>query len=156
MGRAVKSDLFTPAATDYDLAQDRLREAMIASHQRDLADLKQRGILPPWVERDIILQEDEFKLLSLIDDVISLPLDEYTTEQGETDAGLFGTLPTYTKRRNVTGAIGMRADNNSAAVINRSLKNGWIVEINYEGKRYLELTDDGQDALWDHQDNLTF
>lgn len=148
-------DLFTPSLTDYDLAQDQLREAMIASHQRDLADLKARGIRPPWVERDLILQDDEYRLLSLVDAHVSVCIDDMATDTAIADTGLFADLPAFHSVRAVTRAIGMKADSNSAAVINRCIKNGWLNEVVYDNMRYVELTDDGQDAVWDHEEDLT-
>lgn len=130
------------------MTDDELREAMRASHQRDLADMRRNGIIPPWQECDILLQEDEYRLLKLIDEQISVPLDEYEEVTALVETPLFGGMPAITKRRKVTSAIGMKSDNNSAAVINRCLANGWVTEVN----RHLELTDVGQDLVWDYED----
>jgi len=141
------TDLFT-GPPDY---QDALRELMIASHKADLADLKSRGIRPPWQEQDYTLQEDEYRLLKLVDERISLPVDDFTVIEEDAPAGMFGKLPAFKVRKTLTSAIGMKADNNSAAVINRCIANGWLNDVYSDGARYLELTDDGQDALWDHE-----
>ena len=113
----------TNAFTTYP-DQDTLRRHMHAAHLADCLDLAMRGIIAPWDDSDIILQEDEERLLNAILDAGGLHMRH--TQTASTDTGLFQDLPTYT--RTSTAALGMTANANAQAVVNRALQAGWITQ----------------------------
>ena len=94
------------------------------AHLADCLDLAMRGIIPVWEDSDIILQEDEERLLLAVSNAGGLAL-KHTPTQG-TSSGLFNDLPTYT--RTTTAALGMTANANAQAVVNRALQAGWITQ----------------------------
>ena len=104
--------------------QDALRRHMHDAHLADCLDLAMRGVIPPWEDSDIILQEDEERLLNAILDAGGLHMRH--TPTASTHAGLFDDLPTYT--RTSTAALGMTANANAQAVVNRALQAGWITQ----------------------------
>lgn len=104
--------------------QDTLRRHMHDAHLADCLDLAMRGIIPCWEDSDIILQEDEERLLLAVSNAGGLSL-KHTPTQG-TSSGLFADLPTYT--RTTTAALGMTANANAQAVVNRALQAGWITQ----------------------------
>lgn len=101
-----------------------LARHMHQAHQADCLDLAMRGIIPPWHDQDIILQEDEERLLTAILDAGGLALRH--TVVASSGEGLFPELPTYT--RTTTAALGMTANANAQAVVNRALQAGWITQ----------------------------
>ena len=101
-----------------------LAKHMHDAHLADCLDLAMRGIIPPWEDSDIILQEDEERLLNAILDAGGLPMRH--TQTASTHVGLFQDLPTYT--RTSTAALGMTANANAQAVVNRALQAGWITQ----------------------------
>ena len=113
----------TNAFTTYP-DQDTLRRHMHDAHLADCLDLATRGIIPPWDDSDIILQEDEERLLNAILDAGGLHMRH--TQTASQDTGLFQDLPTYT--RTSTAALGMTANANAQAVVNRALQAGWITQ----------------------------
>ena len=101
-----------------------LAKHMHAAHLADCLQLAEQGIIPCWHDQDIILQEDEERLLNAILDVGGLHMRH--TPTASTHAGLFAELPTYT--RTTTAALGMTANANAQAVVNRALQAGWITQ----------------------------
>ena len=101
-----------------------LAKHMHDAHLADCLDLAMRGIIPVWEDSDIILQEDEERLLLAISNQGGLYLRH--TPTASTQAGLFADLPTYT--RTTTAALGMTANANAQAVVNRALQAGWITQ----------------------------
>lgn len=101
-----------------------LAKHMHAAHLADCLDLAMRGIIAPWEDSDIILQEDEERLLNAILDAGGLAMRH--TQTASQDTGLFQDLPTYT--RTSTAALGMTANANAQAVVNRALQAGWITQ----------------------------
>lgn len=101
-----------------------LAKHMHDAHLADCLDLAMRGIIAPWDDSDIILQEDEERLLLAISDAGGLILKHHPTSSSNT--GLFNDLPTYT--RTTTAALGMTANANAQAVVNRALQAGWITQ----------------------------
>ena len=101
-----------------------LAKHMHDAHLADCLDLAMRGIIGPWEDSDIILQEDEERLLNAILDAGGLHMRH--TQTASQDTGLFQDLPTYT--RTSTAALGMTANANAQAVVNRALQAGWITQ----------------------------
>ena len=101
-----------------------LAKHMHAAHLADCLQLAEQGIIPPWEDSDIILQEDEERLLLAVSNAGGLALKH--TPTASTNAGLFADLPTYT--RTTTAALGMTANANAQAVVNRALQAGWITQ----------------------------
>ena len=101
-----------------------LAKHMHAAHLADCLQLAEQGIIPPWHDQDIILQEDEERLLNAILDAGGLHMGH--TQTASQDTGLFQDLPTYT--RTSTAALGMTANANAQAVVNRALQAGWITQ----------------------------
>ena len=101
-----------------------LGKHMHDAHLADCLDLAMQGIVCPWDDSDIILQEDEERLLNAILDAGGLHMRH--TQTASTDTGLFQDLPTYT--RTSTAALGMTANANAQAVVNRALQAGWITQ----------------------------
>lgn len=101
-----------------------LSRHMHAAHIADCMDLAMQGIIAPWEDSDIILQEDEERLLLAISDAGGLALKQTPTHG--TSIGLFADLPSYT--RTTTAALGMTANANAQAVVNRALQAGWITQ----------------------------
>lgn len=102
--------------------QDGMRKHMEAAHLADLHDMATQGFTPPWETDDIILQVDEEKLLNLIADNGGFKMTRAASASGSW--GLFDDMPTYTNA--ITLALGMNANANSQAVVNRCLSAGWI------------------------------
>ena len=138
----------TNAFTTYP-DQDTLRKHMHDAHLTDCLDLAMRGIIPVWEDSDIILQEDEERLLLAISNQGGLYLRH--TPTASTHAGLFDDLPTYT--RTTTAALGMTANANAQAVVNRALQAGWITQTYSEadGCYVLDVTQLGCHKLDQHQ-----
>lgn len=127
------SDFFThdaPANSD-----DAMREAMIASHQSDLRSMADRGYIPVWLECDVILQQDEARLINHIADNGGILLSRVT--QGTSSTPMFPDLPRVT--RSTTAALGMIANANAKAVIERCKQAGWIVESYSEADECFRL-----------------
>ena len=101
-----------------------LGEDMKRAHQSDCLELAMQGVVCPWDDSDIILQEDEERLLLAVSNAGGLALKH--TPTASTHAGLFDDLPTYT--RTTTAALGMTANANAQAVVNRALQAGWITQ----------------------------
>ena len=101
-----------------------LAKHMHAAHLADCLQLAEQGIIPCWEDSDIILQEDEERLLNAILDAGGLAMRH--TQTASTHVGLFQDLPTYT--RTSTAALGMTANANAQAVVNRALQAGWITQ----------------------------
>lgn len=101
-----------------------LGEQMRQAHLDDCLSLAMQGIVCPWDDSDIILQEDEERLLNAILDAGGLHMRH--TQTASQDTGLFQDLPTYT--RTSTAALGMTANANAQAVVNRALQAGWITQ----------------------------
>ena len=101
-----------------------LARHMHAGHLADCLELAEQGIIGPWEDSDIILQEDEERLLNAILDAGGLHMRH--TQTASQDTGLFQDLPTYT--RTSTAALGMTANANAQAVVNRALQAGWITQ----------------------------
>lgn len=57
-------DLFTPAAPHEDIYREQLQR----QREQDQAYLHENHISPPWVERERVLDRDEYKILTLIAD----------------------------------------------------------------------------------------
>lgn len=127
------TDFFTPEHTL--TSDDALREAMIASHQSDLRDMADRGYIPAWQECDVILQQDEARLINHIADNGGILLSRVT--QGTSSTPMFPDLPRVTK--STTAALGMIANANAKAVIERCKDNGWIVESYSEADECFRL-----------------
>lgn len=115
-------DLWQPEHTL--TSDDALRERMIAAHQADLNEFAEAGYIPPWIDCDIILQIDESKLLNHIADNGGIVLSRI--QQGTTSTPLFPDLPRMTQ--STTAALGMIANANAKAVIERCKDNGWVVQ----------------------------
>ena len=119
----------TPFNTAYQSPPPVSQHAALAKHMHDAhladcLDLAMRGIIPVWEDSDIILQEDEERLLLAVSNAGGLALKH--TPTASTHAGLFADLPTYT--RTTTAALGMTANANAQAVVNRALQAGWITQ----------------------------
>lgn len=118
-----------PYAAAYQSPPPASQHAALSKHMHDahLADclgLAMRGIIAPWEDSDIILQEDEERLLLAVSNAGGLALKH--TPTASTHAGLFDDLPAYT--RTTTAALGMTANANAQAVVNRALQAGWITQ----------------------------
>lgn len=126
-----------------------LARHMHAAHLADCLDLAMRGIIPVWEDSDIILQEDEERLLLAVSNAGGLAL-KHTPTHG-TSSGLFDDLPTYT--RTTTAALGMTANANAQAVVNRALQAGWITQTYSEadGCYVLDVSQLGCHKLEMHQ-----
>lgn len=127
-----------------------LGEDMKRAHQSDCLELAMQGVVCPWDDSDIILQEDEERLLLAISNQGGLALKH--TPTASTHAGLFDDLPTYT--RTTTAALGMTANANAQAVVNRALQAGWITQTYSEadGCYVLDCTALGCHKLTQQQD----
>ena len=126
-----------------------LARHMHAAHLADCLQLAEQGIIPPWHDQDIILQEDEERLLNAILDAGGLHMRH--TQTASQDTGLFEDLPTYT--RTTTAALGMTANANAQAVVNRALQAGWITQTYSEadGCYVLDVSQLGCHKLEMHQ-----
>lgn len=116
------ADLWQPEHTE--TSDDILRERMIRAHQADLDDMAAQGFIPTWIECDVILQVDESRLLNHIADNGGITLSR--VQQGTASTPLFPDLPRITQ--STTAALGMIANANAKAVIQRCKDNGWIVQ----------------------------
>ena len=142
-----------PHATAYQSPPPASQYAALAKHMHDAhladcLDLAMRGVIPPWEDSDIILQEDEERLLNAILDAGGLHMRH--TQTASQDTGLFQDLPTYT--RTSTAALGMTANANAQAVVNRALQAGWITQTYSEadGCYVLDCTARGMIQLERH------
>ena len=126
-----------------------LSRHMHAAHLADCLQLAEQGIIPCWEDSDIILQEDEERLLLAVSNAGGLYLRH--TPTASTHAGLFADLPTYT--RTTTAALGMTANANAQAVVNRALQAGWITQTYSEadGCYVLDVSRLGCHKLDQHQ-----
>jgi hypothetical protein len=99
---------------------DALRQAMHDAHLADCELLARQGFLPPWINDDIILQEDEDRLLTAIIDNGGLPTADMVDMYNDTP------FRTATVTPEIAATLGMRALANAQAVVNRALQAGWI------------------------------
>lgn len=113
--------------------QDVYRELLQKSWDESLRIIRDRGEVPPWVETDFLLQEDEIRLLQAIGD--GYPEGERVTVQ----------YPDGRVRRvsTITRDAGFNAEVNATAVIRRCISLGYIRrEINGHSST-LYVTDEG-------------
>lgn len=113
--------LFPDADPDPD-CQDEYRELLQASWNDSLRIITERGEIPPWMEQDNLLNADELRLMTLIDE----------SGEGWIEGG--HTIVEYddeTQRRvsPITVAAGFNAEANCVAVINSCIDKGYIKRV---------------------------
>lgn len=113
--------------------QDEYRELLQKSWDDSLRIIRDRGEIPPWIESDFLLQEDEIRLLQAI--------GEGYQEGGRVTV----EYPDGRVRRvsSITRDAGFNAEVNATAVIRRCISLGYIRrEINGHSST-LYVTDEG-------------
>lgn len=115
--------------------QDVLRDLMQKSWDEGIQMFKDRGEIPPWVEADTLLQEDEIRLLQAIGDGYDEG-DKVTVRYDD------GRVRHVSK---ITRDAGFNAEVNAVAVINRCMKLGYIERIVCGVQSTLFPTEEG---LW--------
>lgn len=113
--------------------QDVYRELLQRSWDDSLQIIRDRGEVPPWVETDFLLQEDEIRLLQAIGD--GYPEGERVTVQ----------YPDGRVRRvsTITRDAGFNAEVNATAVIRRCISLGYIRREISGYSSTLYVTDEG-------------
>ena len=114
--------------------QDAYRELLKRSWEDSLRIIRERGEIPPWVESDTVLQEDEIRLLKTIGDGY---------HEGEK---VTVTYPDGRVRRvsTLTRDAGFNAEVNCTAVVRLCIKLGYIYREVQGIKSTLHLTDEGE------------
>ena len=120
--------------------QDDLARAMDRQLKQDHDAIRSRGIIPPWINFDQPLQQDEARLLGAIADNMGLPWSDSN-----------GPVCLSTTR-----AIGMTAIGNARAVIVRCLRMGYScctydaatcnmrLDLTMIGRELLDMFEDDQ------------
>lgn len=113
--------LFPDADPDPDY-QDEYRELLQASWNDSLRIITERGEIPSWMEQDNLLNADELRVMTLIDE----------SGEGWIEGG--HTIVEYdngTQRRvsPITVAAGFNAEANCVAVINSCIDKGYIKRV---------------------------
>lgn len=101
---------------------DVYRELLQASWNESIRIITERGEIPPWIEQDALLNADELRVMSLIDE----------SGEGWIEGG--HTIVEYdndTQRRvsPITVAAGFNAEANCVAVINSCIDKGYIKRV---------------------------
>lgn len=120
--------------------EDEYRELLQKSWDESLDIIYGRGEIPPWVETDTLLNQDEVRLLSVIGDSY-LEGRNITVNYPDTDNGLFTTRARRVST--LTHEAGFNAEVNCTAVVRRCLQLGYIERIVSASKSYLRVTDRG-------------
>lgn len=114
--------LFPDADPDPDY-QDEYRELLQASWNESLAIIIDRYGIPPWCEQDNLLNADELRVMTLIDES-----GEGWIEGGHT---IVADGDTVRRVSPITVAAGFTAEANCNAVINGCLAKGYIKRVSY-------------------------
>lgn len=131
--------------------QDEYRELLQKSWNDSLRIIRDRGEIPPWIESDFLLQEDEIRLLQTIGDGYQEGR-KIITEYGD---GLSRYVSTITRD------AGFIAEVNAVAVVRRCLKLGYIERAVTGATSTLYVTDEGEwrldavmaDRYWESEDS---
>ena len=110
----------------YLATQSTLGSDMLTAWQSDLDTIMRDGRIPNWIELDALLQQDESRLLNLIDETSGYVMgDPVTVNYGANSDGL---LPVDIVRHvdSLTFDAGFDSPGNCKATVNRCLINGWI------------------------------
>lgn len=136
----VSDDLFHTDPEPDD--QDAYRELLKAQYDRDIKTITGRGEIPPWVEADQLLDQDEFRLMTVISDAGGYVEGEKITVE----------YPDGRVRRvsKLTREAGFNAEVNCVAVVNRCISKGYILREQEPARSRLCITSEGRwrlDAL---------
>lgn len=124
----MQSDFFDQP--DY---QDAYQELLQKSWDDSLRIIRERGEIPPWVETDLLLQEDEIRLLQAIGNGYEEG-DKVTVEYPDGRVRRVSTI---------TRDAGFNAEVNCTAVIRRCIGLGYIYRDIQGAKSTLHVTDEG-------------
>ena len=111
----------------YLLTQSTLGQDMLTAWQSDLDTIMRDGRIPNWIELDALLQQDESRLLNLIEETSGYVMgDPVTVNYGANSDGL---MPVDIVRHvdSLTFDAGFDSPGNCKATVNRCIANGWIV-----------------------------
>lgn len=130
----------------YLLTQSTLGQDMLTAWQSDLDTIMRDGRIPNWIELDALLQQDESRLLNLIEENSGYVMgDPVTVNYGANSDGL---LPVDIVRHvdSLTFDAGFDSPGNCKATVNRCLINGWIARSvdKVTGNTRYDLTDRGR------------
>ena len=124
----------------YTLGQD-----MQAAWQSDLDTLARNGRVPNWIELETLLQQDEYRLLNLIEERAGYVMGAPVTIAYGTDSD--GLMPVDIVRHvdSLTFDAGFDSPGNCKATVNRCMANGWIVRgVDVTGNTRYDLTERGR------------
>lgn len=131
--------------------QDEYRELLQRSWDDSLQIIRDRGEIPPWIESDFLLQEDEIRLLQAI--------GEGYQEGGRVTV----EYPDGRVRRvsTITRDAGFNAEVNAVAVVRRCISLGYIERVIMGATSTLYVTDEGEwrldavmaDRYWESEDS---
>ena len=110
----------------YLTTQSTLGDDMLTAWQSDLDTIMRDGRIPNWIELDALLQQDESRLLNLIEESAGYVMgDPVTVNYGANSEGL---LPVDIVRHvdSLTFDAGFESPGNCKATVNRCIANGWI------------------------------
>lgn len=144
-------DLLTPLATDWDRYQDtqsELGKLMRATYQDDLDRIVSSGRIPNWIELETYVQQDDRRLLDLIDATAGYVMgDPVTVTYGDNVTGLL-SVPVVRHVDSLTHDAGFDSPGNCKATINRCMAAGWIVKgVDISGAIRYDLTERGRWCL---------
>ena len=133
-------DLFTLDSEPND--DDLYRDALERQAREDLRVIISRGEIPSWIESDQLLDQDEFRLMTVISDAGGYVEGEKITVE----------YPDGRVRRvsKLTREAGFNAEVNCVAVVNRCISKGYILREQEPARSRLCITSEGRwrlDAL---------
>lgn len=111
--------------------EEALQDAMREQWKRDLATVRDRGIVPDWVGEPRPLSRDKARLLELLYDVGCVT---------------WSNNPSRTNQ-DTTKAMGFQSQANARACIDACLRDGLVVSRLYRGNMVFEMTMEGEFAL---------
>lgn len=114
--------------------QDTYRELLQKSWDDSLRIIRERGEIPPWCETDLLLQEDEIRLLKAIGNGYKEG-NKVTVEYPDGRVRRVSTI---------TRDAGFNAEVNCTAVVRRCIKLGYIYREVKGVQSTLHLTDEGE------------
>lgn len=123
---------------------------LLAQWHADLAVIRQRGEIPPWINHDLTLDADEARLLTIIRDAWGFRTGAAIRPD------LFGdcVLSDASDVSDLTQAMGFLSDGNTRASLDKCLTKGYVTRsvCRETHRELLQMTCDGRDALDDWEE----
>lgn len=114
--------------------EEALQDAMREQWKRDLATVRERGVITDWIGEPSPLSKDKARLLELLYDCGCVTWSSNPSKANQ----------------ETTKAMGFQSQANAKACIDACLKEGLVVSRLYRGNMVFEMTAEGEYALEEH------